>query len=86
LLFNLYQFKKCILINLALTGLPGRQLTAIKFKAKTTVIEDGVLEKIFLHPMVKDRNIVTISVVGAFRKGKSFLLNYFLRFLYHNVC
>jgi hypothetical protein len=74
------------LIISALTGLPGRQLTAVKFKAKTTVIEDGILESIFLHPMVKDRNIVTISVVGAFRKGKSFLLDYFLRYLYHNVC
>jgi hypothetical protein len=77
---------KSILIILALVGLPGRQLTAVKFKAKTTIVGDGVLESIFLHPMVKDRKIVTVSVIGAFRKGKSFLLDYFLRYLYHNVC
>ncbi|CAO1423679.1 unnamed protein product, partial [Diamesa hyperborea] len=42
------------------------------------------LEALFLDVDVADRNVVVISIVGAFRKGKSFLLNYLLRFMYAN--
>lgn len=33
---------------------------------------------------MKDRKVVVVSIVGAFRKGKSFFLDYCLRFLYGN--
>ncbi|CAO1407507.1 unnamed protein product [Diamesa hyperborea] len=47
-------------------------------------VDFEALDLILLHPEVKDRQIVVISIVGAFRKGKSYFLNYCLRFLYAN--
>jgi atlastin len=36
---------------------------------------------VLLQDHVKDKNVVVISVAGAFTKGKSFLLEFFLRYL-----
>ncbi|KAG5673109.1 hypothetical protein PVAND_003183 [Polypedilum vanderplanki] len=44
----------------------------------------GELEALLLHPEVVNRKIVLLSIVGAFRRGKSFFLDYCLRFLYAN--
>uniref|UniRef100_A0A8R1XZ02 GB1/RHD3-type G domain-containing protein n=1 Tax=Onchocerca volvulus TaxID=6282 RepID=A0A8R1XZ02_ONCVO len=44
-------------------------------------LDEGALEKVLLSPDVIDKKVSVISVAGAFRKGKSFLLNFFLRYL-----
>jgi atlastin len=40
-----------------------------------------LLEELLYSDDVKDKPVVVLSVAGAFRKGKSFLLDYFLRYL-----
>lgn len=39
------------------------------------------LDEILLHPEVKNRKIVAISITGAFRQGKTFLMGYCLKYL-----
>lgn len=41
----------------------------------------NVLETILSADGISDRNVVVVSVVGALRQGKSFLLNFFLQYL-----
>jgi len=48
-------------------------------------LDEEALKRVLLHPKVKDRKVVVLSVAGAYRKGKSFLLDFFLRYLYANV-
>ncbi|XP_015251087.1 PREDICTED: atlastin-2-like [Cyprinodon variegatus] len=46
-------------------------------------LDNAALEKILLQDHVKDLNVVVVSVAGAFRKGKSFLLDFMLRYMYN---
>ncbi len=43
-----------------------------------------VLEEILNQENVKDLPIVILSIVGAYRKGKSFLLSWVIRYLLAN--
>ena len=43
------------------------------------------LREILLSDDVKDCKVMVLSVAGAFRKGKSFLLDYLLRYLNNGV-
>lgn len=52
---------------------------------ETIQVDYDSVDRIFLHPDVADRKVVVISIVGALRKGKSFFLDYCLRFMYGNV-
>lgn len=64
----------------------GNTVQILKFGDHNEVIVDvAELEKMFSHPDVKDRKVVTFSIIGAFRTGKSFFLDYCLRYLYANV-
>ncbi|CAG9812157.1 unnamed protein product [Chironomus riparius] len=63
----------------------GKPENVLKFSQDNKVIVDeGPLKKMFEHPDVKNRKIVAFSIIGAYRKGKSFFLDYCLRFLYAN--
>ncbi len=44
-------------------------------------LEEEALEEILLSPRIRDKKVIVVSVAGAFRKGKSFLLDFFLRYL-----
>lgn len=64
----------------------GKPENLFRFEADNQVtIESEKLQQMLQHPEVSNRKIVAFSVIGAFRKGKSYFLNYCLRFLYANV-
>ncbi|KAM4693367.1 atlastin-2 isoform 2-T2 [Discoglossus pictus] len=49
-------------------------------------LDEKALEKILMQDHIRDLNVVVVSVAGAFRKGKSFLLDFMLRFMYSQSC
>lgn len=44
-------------------------------------LDEKALSGILLDPRVRNSKVMVLSVAGAYRKGKSFLLNFFLRYL-----
>lgn len=64
----------------------GKALNVLSFsKDNKVLIDEDAMKKMFEHPDVKNRKIVSFSIIGAYRKGKSFFLDYCLRFLYAHV-
>lgn len=47
-------------------------------------LDENALAEILLSEDIRDKHVVVLSVAGAFRKGKSFLLDFFLRYLEHD--
>ncbi|XP_077493831.1 atlastin-1-like isoform X1 [Amblyomma americanum] len=47
-------------------------------------LNESQLEAILLDDRVKDKPVVVVSVAGAYRQGKSFLLSFLLRYLRNN--
>ncbi|KAJ8255052.1 hypothetical protein GJAV_G00200410 [Gymnothorax javanicus] len=45
-------------------------------------LDTEALEQILLAPELREKHVVVLSVAGAFRKGKSFILDFMLRYMY----
>ena len=52
----------------------------------TFELDHEALQEILLSDEVRDKHVIVLSVAGAFRKGKSFLLDFLLRYLNSVVC
>ena len=62
-----------------------RPVQIVKFDQQSEThnftLDEEALNEILNKENIKDKPICIISVAGAFRKGKSFLLNFMLRYL-----
>ncbi|XP_076148549.1 atlastin-3-like [Alosa pseudoharengus] len=62
---------------------PGAvQIVRVNKKDHSFELDTKALEEILLAPEVRDKHAVVLSVAGAFRKGKSFLLDFMLRYMH----
>lgn len=64
---------------------PPRAIQIIDQVDHSIKLNTEKLELILEHENIRNRHVVVISIAGAFRQGKSFLLNFFLKFLYAQV-
>ena len=48
-------------------------------------LDEEALSSILLAPGVEDKHVCVLAVAGAFRKGKSFLLDFLLRYCANRV-
>jgi atlastin len=56
------------------------QILDITSEHRFKLNEESLLS-ILNHPKARNKKVCVVSVAGAFRKGKSFLLDFFLRYL-----
>ncbi|KAK3564494.1 hypothetical protein QTP86_022769 [Hemibagrus guttatus] len=58
------------------------QIVTVNKEDHSFGLETKALEQILLAPEIRDMEVVVLSVAGAFRKGKSFLLDFMLRYMH----
>lgn len=65
------------------SGKPGPvQIVAVHKDQHSFELEEKALASVLLQDHIRDLDVVVLSVAGAFRKGKSFFLDFMLRYLY----
>lgn len=77
----------CFLISTSLVPLSHPLLSQVVVAKPdhTFELDQEALQEILLSDEVRDRKVVVLSVAGAFRKGKSFLLDFIIRYLNKEV-
>uniref|UniRef100_A0A8C2EUC3 Atlastin 3 n=1 Tax=Cyprinus carpio TaxID=7962 RepID=A0A8C2EUC3_CYPCA len=69
--------------TVSIMGDPGPvQIVTVNKEDHSFDLDTEALSRILLRPEVRDKDVVVVSVAGAFRKGKSFLLDFMLRYMY----
>uniref|UniRef100_A0A673YXH4 Atlastin 3 n=1 Tax=Salmo trutta TaxID=8032 RepID=A0A673YXH4_SALTR len=58
------------------------QIVTVCKKDHSFALDTEALGRVLLAPEVRDKHVVVLSVAGAFRKGKSFILDFMLRYMY----
>ncbi|XP_072101801.1 atlastin-3-like isoform X2 [Mobula birostris] len=58
----------------------SQQIVHVRKDDHSFSLDEAALESVLLRESVRDLNVMVLSVAGAFRKGKSFLLDFMLRF------
>lgn len=78
----------CVTFGSRMVAAGGRAVQIINveecMKKTSFSLDEESLSSILLRPDVRDKKVVVVSVAGAFRQGKSFLLDFFLRYLLSN--
>lgn len=73
-------------IGQRMRGEPGPvQIVTVNKEDHSFDLDTDALGRILLAPEVRDKDVVVVSVAGAFRKGKSFILDFMLRYMYRKV-
>lgn len=63
----------------------GTAVRIISTENHKFALNTNALQQILGADELKHRNVVVVSIAGSLRTGKSFLLNYFLKYLYSQV-
>uniref|UniRef100_A0A6Q2YJ69 GB1/RHD3-type G domain-containing protein n=1 Tax=Esox lucius TaxID=8010 RepID=A0A6Q2YJ69_ESOLU len=61
------------------------QIVTVCKEDHSFALDTEALEGVLLAPEIRDKHVVVLSVAGAFRKGKSFILDFMLRYMYRKV-
>uniref|UniRef100_A0A8C5D9F7 Atlastin-2-like n=1 Tax=Gouania willdenowi TaxID=441366 RepID=A0A8C5D9F7_GOUWI len=65
-----------------LSGARPVQIVVANEEEHSFSLQEEALERLLLQEHLQDLHVVVVSVAGAFRKGKSFLLDFMLRYMY----